>query len=264
MSAATEARQAELDRVLDAQEPGRVLADELFAVVGLLESQSTLRNALSDLTAPEESRRQLAAAVLGGQVSVDAVTVVQAAAGLRWPTSGALVSALERQGVRALLRTAQAGGELDTVEEELFRFSRIVDADHELRAALGDRAASVAGRQQLVADLLAGKALGTSIALAQRAVRASQRTFDLTLEAYLQLAAEQRRRAIAEVTVARPLTAVQAERLRASLSKQVGREVTLQVSVDPSVLGGVRVKLGDEVIEGTVAGRLQAAERQLN
>lgn len=264
MSAATEARQAELDRILDAQEPGRALADELFAVVGLLESQPTLRNALADLTAPEDARRQLAAAVFGGQVSAATVSVVQGAAGLRWATSGALVSALERQGVRALLRTAQVAGQLDQVEEELFRFSRIVVGDRTLRVALEDRAASLPGRQQLVADLLRGKTLAVTDVLAQRAVRATERTFELTLESYLQLAAEQRRRAIAEVTVARPLTATQAERLRASLSTQVGREVTLQVSVDPSVLGGVRVKLGDEVIEGTVAGRLQAAERQLN
>ena len=61
-----------------------------------------------------------------------------------------------------------------------------------------------------------------------------------------------------------PLTADQAERLRAALSRQVGREVTLQVDIDPAVIGGVRVRLGDEVIEGTVAGRLAAAERQLH
>lgn len=264
MSAATQARQAELDRILDSREPDRGLADELFAVVGLLESQPALRKALSDLTAPEDARRQLADSVLGGQVSAGALAVVKSAAGLRWTTSGALVAALERQGVRALLGAAQTGGELDQVEEELFRFSRIVAADPALRAALEDRAASLTGRQQLVAELLDGRARGTTVTLAQRAVRATERTFALTLEAYLQLAAEQRRRAIAEVTVARPLTDVQAARLRAALSAQVGREVTLQVNVDPAVLGGVRVKLGDEVIEGTVAGRLHAAERQLN
>ena len=264
MSAATQARQAELDRVLDAQEPSRALADELFAVTGLLESQPTLRKALSDLAAPEESRRRLATDILGGQVSKAALAVVQGAAGLRWSSAAGLVAALERQGVRTLLRVAAAGGELDRVEEELFRFSRIMAADTRLRATLEDRAASLPGRQQLVADLLDGKALAVTVALAQRAVRATERTVALTLESYLQLAAEQRRRAIAEVTVARPLTAAQAERLRAALSTQVGREVSLQVNVDPAVLGGVRVKLGDEVIDGTVAGRLDAAERQLN
>lgn len=264
MSAATEARRTQLDRILDAQEPSQALADELFAVVGLLEAQPTLRNALSDLTAPETARQQLASAVLGTQLSASAVAVVQGAAGLRWAGAGGLVAAVERQGLRALLRTAQAAGQLDTVEEELFRFSRIVAGDRALRNALDDRAASLAGRQQIVADLLAGKAADATVVLAQRALRASERTVELTLEAYLKLAAEQRRRAIAEVTVARPLSAEQADRLRHALTKQVGREITLQVNVDPAVLGGVRVKLGDEVIEGTVAGRLQAAERQLN
>ena len=221
MSAATQARQAELDRVLDAQEPSRALADELFAVTGLLESQPTLRKALSDLAAPEESRRQLATDILGGQVSKAALAVVQGAAGLRWSSAAGLVAALERQGVRTLLRVAAAGGELDRVEEELFRFSRIMAADTRLRATLEDRAASLPGRQQLVADLLDGKALAVTVALAQRAVRATERTVALTLESYLQLAAEQRRRAIAEVTVARPLTAAQAERLRAALSTVV-------------------------------------------
>lgn len=264
MSAATEARQAELDRILDAQEPDRALAGELFAVVGLLESQPTLRNALSDLTASADARERLASDLLESQVSASALAVVQGAAGLRWASSGGLTAALERQGVRSLLRTAQVAGQLDRVEDELFRFSRIVVGDRALRATLEDRTASVPGRQQVVADLLHGKALEITEALAQRAVRASDRTVELTLEAYLRLAADQRRRAIAEVTVARPLTATQAERLRVALSAQVGREVSLQVSVDPAVLGGVWVKLGDEVIEGTVAGRLHAAERQLN
>lgn len=264
MSAATQARQAELDRLLDAQEPSRGLAEELFAVVGLLEAQPTLRNALSDLTAPEAARQELATTVLGGQVSAAALRIVHGAAGLRWATSAALVDALERQGIRTLLRAAQTSGQLDAVEDELFRFSRIVAGDRDLRAALDDRGASVPGRGQLVADLLRGRAGEFTVALAQRAVHAREHTFEVTVESYLHLAAEQRRRAIAEVIVARPLSEAQSERLRVALSAQVGREVSLQVSVDPSVLGGVRVKLGDEVIEGTVAGRLQAAERQLN
>ena len=112
--------------------------------------------------------------------------------------------------------------------------------------------------------MLTGKADEATIALARRALRGAERTVGRTLDSYLALAAEERNRAIAEVTVAVPLTAEQADRLRAALSRQVGREVGLQVNVDPAVIGGVRVRLGDEVIEGTVAGRLAAAERQLH
>jgi F-type H+-transporting ATPase subunit delta len=140
----------------------------------------------------------------------------------------------------------------------------VIAADPELRGVLEDRNASAEGRQQLVSDLLDGRALPATVALGRRAIGAANRTVVLTLDSYLRLAAEERSRAIAVVTVARPLTREQADRLRAALSTQVGREVSLQVMVDPAVIGGVRVQLGDEVIEGTVAGKLEAAERQLN
>jgi len=88
-------------------------------------------------------------------------------------------------------------------------------------------------------------------------------SFEATVEAYLGLAAEIRARAIATITVARPLEADQKERLQAALQRQLGRQVNLHIIIDPSVLGGARVQVGDEVIEGTVAGRLAAAEKQL-
>ncbi len=264
MSAATHARQAELDGVLDSQHVSPGLAEELFSVADLLGGQASLRNALSDSTAGDPARRQLAGGLFAGRVSAPAQAVVEAAAGLRWSSGADLVAALERQGVRALLRDAQLGGRLDRVEEELFRFSRIVAGDQGLREVLEDRTANLAGREEIVTGLLTGKADEATIALARRALRGADRTVGRTLDSYLALAAEERNRAIAEVTVAVPLTADQAERLRAALSRQVGREVTLQVDIDPAVIGGVRVRLGDEVIEGTVAGRLAAAERQLH
>lgn len=264
MSAAAGARQVELDRVLDAQHVTGEVADELFAVVDLLEAEPALRRALTDPSTPDESRRALASDVLGGRVSPASVAVVGAAASLRWGGPSGMVAALERQGVRALLGMAQATGELDAVEEELFRFSRIVDADNALRAALSDRSSSLVGRQVIVTELLQGRGRPITIALAQRAVAARQRTFDLTVETFLTLAAEARQRAIATVTVARPLTDDHRERIRAALVRQLGREINLHVVIDPQVMGGVRVQIGDEVIEGTVSGRLAAAERQMN
>ena len=99
------------------------------------------------------------------------------------------------------------------------------------------------------------------MALARRAVVARERTFAHTIEGYVDLAAEQKNRVVATVRVARPLDADQRRRLQAALARQVGREVVLQEVIDPDVLGGVRVELGDEVIEGTVAGRLDEARR---
>ena len=264
MNAAAEARQSELDRALDAHELSPALAEELFAVADLLAGAAPLRNAVADPNVPDDRRRELATGVLAGRVSAAATAVAGEAAALKWGRATGLVDALERQGARALIGYAQVTGKLDTVEDELFRFSRTVAADPVLRLALDERAAPVAARRQLVHDLLALKAEPVTVALAERAAVAGGRTFEGTLAGYLRLAAMARQRAIATVTVAQPLAQAQRNRLQAALVSQLGRQVNLQVVVDPAVLGGARVQVGDEVIEGTVAARLAAAEHQLN
>ena len=263
MNAAAQARSSELDRVLDAQEQSPELAAELFAVADLLGGQAQLRNAMADPTAADDRRSEFATSVFGSRVGSAAAAVVSAAVGLRWGSSSGLVAAIDRQGVRALLGHAQAAGTLDAVEDELFRFGRTVIADQSLRRALDDRTAPVALRQQLVVDLLASRANGNTVALARRGVSAAKLSFESAIQGYLVIAAATRTRAIATVTVARPLEQEQKERLQAALERQLGRQVNLHIVIDPTVVGGARVQVGDEVIEGTVAGRLAAAEKQL-
>ncbi|MGO2036561.1 MAG: F0F1 ATP synthase subunit delta [Brevibacterium sp.] len=261
LSTSQQARQSALDTVLDARTASADLAAELFAVVDLLDDQSALRRNLSDPSIPEEARTGLAHGVLDSRVSADTVTVVADAVTLRWAGSHSFTAALERQGVRAELRAAATEDQLDTVEDELFRFSRLVAGDNALRTAIGDRTVPLANRRELVSDLLSTRALPATVRLAQRAVAARQRTFANTIESYVTLAAAERQRALATVRVAKPLSEEQTARLQAALSRQVGRPVALQVIVDPEVLGGVRVELGSEVIEGTVSGRLEEARR---
>ncbi len=263
MSAAAEARLSELDRALDVQESSPELADELFAVADLLGGQVSLRNALADPTVPDDRRRELADGLFGARVGAAAAAVVSAAASLRWGSASGLVAAIDRQGVRALFAHALASRTLDAVEDELFRFTRTVIAHTALRQALDDRSAPVAVRQALVDDLLAGKANPDTVALARRVVARAAVSFEATAESYLGLAAAIRQRAVATVTVARPLTDEHKQRLQAVIERQLGRQVSLQVVVDPTVLGGARVQVGDEVIEGTVVGRLAAATKQL-
>jgi F-type H+-transporting ATPase subunit delta len=263
MNAATEARQSELDRVTDSTSPSAELAGELFAVADLLGGQPSLRNALSDPTSDDGRRRGMAGAVFAGRISAGAAKVVGEAAALRWGTGSRMAAALERQGLRTLFATAQASGTLGTVEDELFRFSRTVVSDQPLREALDDRNAPLEARRQLVSDLLEGRADPITVQLAQRAVASPSRSFELTVEGYLRLAAASQQRQVAVVTVAHPLDHEQRERLQTVLSEKLGRTIALQVLVDPAVLGGVQVRVGDEVIEGTVAGRLAAARQQL-
>jgi F-type H+-transporting ATPase subunit delta len=237
------------------------LPADLFAVVDALESSAALRRAVTDPGAPEQSRRRLVHSLLDGKVSRIAVDMVADAAAMRWSGGRTFAAALDRQAVRAQLIEADRNGYLEETEDELFRFARTVEANPELRNALADRAVAITGRQELVGQLLDGKVNDATMALAKRAVRARERTFAHTIEGYVTLAAALKNRVVATVRVAQPLTAEQRERLRRTLSAQVGREVAVQEVIDPGVLGGVRVELGDEVIEGTVAGRLEQARR---
>ena len=180
---------------------------------------------------------------------------------MRWAGGRTFAAALERQGIRATLMAAENADQLENTEDELFRFARLVDGSPPLRNALSDRSVSLAHRHELVESLLAGKASDATIALAKRAVAARERSFGQTIEGYVTLAAAQKNRIVATVRVAKPLTSEQRERLRRSLRAEVGRDVAIQEVIDEHVLGGIRVELGDEVIEGTVAGRLHDVRR---
>lgn len=263
MSASAHARSHELDADLDRLEAGEGLSSELFAVVDTLDSSSALGRALSDPAASPEAKAGLVGRLFGSRVSPAAEHVVTMAAQQHWSTPGELTDAIERQGVRAELRLAQAAGGLTDVNEELFRFHRIVDGDPGLHDAVENRNVPLEFREQLVDQLLAGKVGPATVRLAKRALRARERSVALTLESYGELGAELANRTIATITAAKPLDADQAARLQAALTRLAGRAVEMQVAVDPEVLGGVRVQIGDQIIEGTVAGRLEDARRQI-
>jgi len=229
----------------------------------VLDTTATLRRALSDPGTDPDAREGLARTVFGSRVSSPVTDVVVAASRMRWTSPSGFVAALERQAVRAELRSAEAAGRLTAVEDELFRFARVVEAQRELRNSLANRSVPLPNRQQLVQDLLDGRAGPSTVRLASRAVAARERTFGNTIDSYVDLAAAQRNRSIATVRVAHPISGDQIDRLTDALSRQAGRQIAVQVVVDPAVIGGVRVELGDQVIEGTVAGRLDNARRTL-
>ena len=237
------------------------LPRDLFGVVDALDSSVTLRRALTDPSTSEEARQLLVHNLLDGKMSKTAVNIVAEGAAMRWAGGRSFTAALERQAVRAQLMAADREGNLENTEDELFRFARLVEATPELRNALGDRVVPVDKRQELIEELLGGRATPATVALAKRAVTARERTFAHTIEGFVTLAAEHKNRVVATVRVASPMTREQRDRLRRSLSGQVGREVAVQEIIDPGVLGGVRVELGDEVFEGTVAERLEQARR---
>jgi F-type H+-transporting ATPase subunit delta len=261
MTVATDARLSSLDRMLDDGQVGDTFANDMFAVVDALEASPTLRRAVTDPGTPEGARRALVHGLLDGKVNKAVADFVAEAATLRWAGGRTFAAALERQAVRAQLITADRRGELEDTEDQLFRFARFVESNPDLRNVLANRAIERSRRQDLVGELLSGRATESTIVLSRRAVAARERTYGHTIEGYVTLAAAQKNRVVATVRIAKPLSSEQRDRLRAALTTQVGREVAIQEVIDPDVLGGVRVELGDEVFEGTVADRLEEARR---
>ena len=240
------------------------LADELFAVAHLLDAQPSLRRALSDASVRPDDRAGLARRLLSAQVGAGSLAVVETVARQRWSRPLDLVEAVETLATEAALDAADARGELENVEDELFRFGRIVAGDDDLGRILGNRSAPREGKTALLDGLLAGKVSPVTERLVRNSLTTSHvHNPENEIERLSTAAARRRGRSVAHVISAVPLSAAQESRLVATLERIYGRTMGLQVQVDPEVLGGLVIRVGDEVIDGSIAHRLEAAGRRL-
>ena len=240
-------------------------ARELFAVVDVIDSNATLRRALGDPSRESEAKRGLVQRLFSGKIGYDAMAVMTAVAGERWSSERDLSDALERLAVEAATASAEKAGRADAFENELFRFERTVASDAGLRDALSDRSRSGADKAGLVARLLEGKVAPETALLATRAAGSPRgRGFERAIEEFLEGVAGRRGQSSAIVTSAVELTPEQNERLRAALTKMYGKPVQTNVVIDPSVVGGIKVAVGDDVIDGTIARRLDEARAHLS
>ena len=164
----------------------------------------------------------------------------------------------------ALLEVAKAEGSLETVEDELFRVARTLEANDELRTTLTDQAIPSERRQRIVEDLLSPRASPVTTALVSFVVGAGRsRDLPAIIDRLVRRAAEERAEAVAEVRSAIPLNEDQRRRLAEALSRATGKRVSVKVVVDPKVLGGLSAQVGDTVIDGTVRHRLEALKESL-
>ncbi|MEJ3657146.1 F0F1 ATP synthase subunit delta [Actinomycetes bacterium KLBMP 9759] len=240
------------------------VGEELFAVAELLVAQKALRRLLGDATADESARVALAQQVLGSKLSKPAFEQLDGLLRARWSRSLDLVDGVESLARQATLAAAEKNGSLDDVEDELFRFSRILDREPQLNSLLADAATPVAGRAGLLEQVLGGKVSPTTATLLRQTVRLPRgRHLDVIAEELAELAAARRDRSVAKVRTAVALTSEQEQKLVDKLTRLYGRAISLQVELDESLLGGLVVQVGDEVIDGSVAGKLAAARRTL-
>jgi F-type H+-transporting ATPase subunit delta len=240
------------------------LGAELFSVVGLLDSEPPLRRALADSSSARDARAGLVAGLLGDRVSSDTVELVSSVATSPWSTPADLADAIEQLAVLAVVTEADEAGRLDDLEDDLFRFARVLGTQPELRAALGNPFAPADAKRRLVDSLLADKSSAQTVELVtQAALQPRGRSLDWQLEEYARLAAEHRERLLAEVRVATDLSDEQRGRLVTLLSRAYGHDVHLNLVLDTQVIGGMIVRIGGEQIDASVATRLAEARRGL-
>ncbi len=251
----------QLDGAIGTLQSAAALGDELFTVSGLMRGEAALRRFATDGSLPVEAKQGMVRQVFGSRVSDGTLGLLIEAVAHRWTLSRDLADVLERLSEIAVVRSA--GARAGQVADELFELSRIVDGNPQLRSALSDPARSVDDKAGLVGALLDGKALPATVTLAQQSLAGTYRTVTNALAAYREVAAQTQGEVVATVRVARPMSAADQTRLAETLGEQYDTTVHLNVVVDPDTLGGVRVEIGDEVIDGTIASRLDDARRRL-
>jgi len=247
------------------------VGEELFGVVAVVDAQVGLRRALSDPSMDGDRKAALVEAVFGSHVSDVTLRIVTDVVRARWSRMRDLDDSIETLAVLAMLIEADThpgrghhAGESDDVEDELFRFGRIVEANAGLRAALADLALPDENKVSLVNALVEDKARPVTVRLlAQVATHPRGRSPEGAIADYTDIASKRRARLVARVTTAVGLSDSEITRLQEALAGLYGRAVHMQIEVDADIVGGVVVQVGDEVLDGSVAGRLAEARRRL-
>jgi F-type H+-transporting ATPase subunit delta len=258
--------EATLDRAVDAGKAADLnrLGDDLFGLLGVLVGEPALRRALADPATPTTSRSALADRLFDGKIGKPALDALSDLVSARWSRPGDLVEAIEVLARRATLGVAEKDGSLDDVEDQLFRFGRVLDREPRLATLFADQSTPVARRVELLSGLLDGKVSPVTKTLLEQTVRNPRgRSLDRAAEELSELAAARRDRYVAHVRTPVRLTPAQEQRLVDSLSRLYGRPISLQVEQDDSLIGGLVVRVGGELIDGSIAGRLAAARRSL-
>lgn len=236
-------------------------AEELFQAARAFGGSAPLRSAIADPATPAEARAQIVNRLFSGQVSAGTLAVLDAVARQRWSQQEDVPAALEELGIRV---AGASAGEDGPVEGELFAVLQAVGSNAELELALRNKLAEPAAKAALVDALLAGKASEQTVAIVRQLVLQPRgRSIRTSLRHAAELVADEAGKVIATVTVARGIDDARRERLQASLSAQYGRDVKVNLRVDPAILGGVRVQIGDDVIDSSVAARLQDLRLEL-
>lgn len=245
----------------------RTLAGELVEVANLLTREIVVTRYLTLPAEDSEPRVRLIERLVAGKVGDAALDLLRTAVSQRWSAKADLVDAIEHVSRQALLEVAERDDQVDDVEEQLFRFSRILDSQPRLATLLGDYSVPADGRVGLLRNVLkssGGRVNPIAAALLSQTVELLRgQSAEEAVLFLAEVAVARRGEVVAQARAAADLSDAQRTRLTEVLSRIYGHPVTVQLEIDPAVLGGLSIAVGDEVIDGTLSSRLAAAEAQL-
>src|SRR6476620_1604493 len=247
------------------------LAKELFGILGTVDSSAGLRRALTDPSRTGDEKSALVKQLVGGKVSAEAADIAGGLASSRWASARDIGDALETLAATVVIAVAEnksavsASGitGLEELENDLFSFNQAVASNHEVQRALSEPQASRAAKAGLAEKLVPGVSEEAKVLISQAVSQPRGIKPTRLVERFAELAAKRQQRWIATVSVTRPLSQMQLARLQAGMNALYGRELKVNVSVDPSLIGGIRVQVGDEVLDASVLSRLGELQRQL-
>ncbi len=258
-SATTQALAASIQTLAAANGVTLDTARELFAAAYAVEETSQLSGALADPSAPVSARQNVVSAVFAG-MSVNTQTVLRTVVAERWSNAAELIDGIVELAIRAAT-IAEPGAD---VEGELFGFSRIVASNPELELALGSRLGGPEAKVSLVERLLTGTTSAPAALIVSSLVRQPrERRIRQLLSRAMRIVSDQRQRVVATVYSASELSDAQRTRLGDALSRRYGGAIALNVVIDPTVIGGLRVQIADDVIDGSIAARLADLRQKL-
>jgi F-type H+-transporting ATPase subunit delta len=240
------------------------LSGELYSIAALLVGQPRLRRTVADPATDPQARAELVGGLLAGKVSPAAAEIAKAAAAQRWSSPWDLTDAIESAGDDTLFPAAERLGVLDRVEDELFRFERVLDAEGQFATLLDEASADPTRRVALLDRVVGGKVHDVTRALLEHAVRSDRkRSVALAIDDLLEAAAARQERSVSRVISAVELSDAQQGRLVSALSRLYGRPISIRTAIDPGVRGGLVVRVGDELIDGSIAARITEARTAL-
>ncbi|MBA0125201.1 F0F1 ATP synthase subunit delta [Haloechinothrix sp. YIM 98757] len=262
---ALELAEGRLGEILD--DPGAnpaVVGEELYAFAYLLSTEISLRRAVADASSEDAARTRLVRSLLEGKVSEPTLQILDTVVASKWSTPRELLEGTTVLGASALLIGAEREGTLETVEAELFQAARVLTEESALDNVLADRTTPADSKRRLVRELFSGKLTSvTQTMLEQVAIQPRGRSVANALDKLAAQAAHKRERSVAHVVTATELTEEQRGALTERLQRIYGRSMAVHVQVKPDLIGGLLIKVGDEVIDGSTAGRLRSVRGRL-